>query len=150
MRLSGLSNQWKTIDVVRSQFTCDQTDDDPALDLHNQMIHDLLDFLLDQDGPCLYIGTSLSQLNFNTRDAYRQFDSVPSFATVHIRKRNRCDETLVYSVGYRLIHRRRPTSHWTQSLTSEVQVAGMLVLNALAYADIPQRPDPKPTHSDCG
>lgn len=78
MRLSGLSNQHKTLKGLLEWFpenherNCEQ--------FTVPTMGRLLRYLLLVDGPDLWVGSSMSLLNFNARDTMHQSDDVPSLA----------------------------------------------------------------------
>ena len=72
MKISGLANQWMTRDGLFASFYSEPyTDPSGRLDVRDQMVLELLSHMESLDGNDIYVGTSHSLLNFNTRDVVR-------------------------------------------------------------------------------
>lgn len=147
MKISGLANQWMTRDGLFASFDSEPyTDRNGRLDIRDQMVLKLLAHLESLDGNDIYVGTSHSLLNFNTRDVVRPSDRVPPFAFMHVAWGSPKHDCWVYRVSSRRLDRGRPTSDWYDVDCTSVAEAANLIVDALAYAEVPQRP--KPLHND--
>lgn len=130
MRINGLSCQWQTRDrLLEFLEECSR----------GEGMRRLLLYLESLEGPDLWAGTSHSTLNLNTRDVVRASDRVPPF--IYIASLNEADvQTLDrYRLEYREVIGIRPTNKWLQREVDGVATAATLILEALQYAESPQR-----------
>lgn len=130
MRISGLSNQWKTRDGL---FYAVAEDPDPAADrLCNEryrVTRELLLHLEQLEGPDIWIGTSHRMLNFNLRDTTHQFDHIPSFLTVVAFDVQRDPPKCGYRVGFSLTG-----ADWEEHDIVDVREAANMILRLLPGA----------------
>ncbi|TWT50658.1 hypothetical protein Pla22_34010 [Rubripirellula amarantea] len=139
MKISGLANQWKTRDGLFANFDTEPyVNADGRLDIRGPMIKDLLTTLESRNGRDVYVGTSHSLLNFNTRDVSCDSDRVPSFARVYITWGLPSHDCWVFRVSARKLDRGRPTDIWYDIHCAHVATAADRIVDALAYADLPQ------------
>lgn len=103
MRISGLSNQWKTRDGLFATYAvAHDSNADPICNERSRVIRDLLLYLESLAGPDLWIGTSHRMLNFNLRDTSHELDHLPSFLTVHTYTITDDPPQCGYRIGYSL------------------------------------------------
>lgn len=133
MRIHGLSNQWLTSD----QF-CEWFSDLSARNDKARMLHQLLVRLESCDGPEIWAGISLSEVNLVYRDSRCHDDWVPPFATLGVVVRGDSAQ-LSYQIGFRVVEGKRPTDEWTTVETDDLDEAAALVMDAVAYATVHQR-----------
>ncbi|MDB4778357.1 hypothetical protein OAG68_02760 [bacterium] len=139
LRISGLSNQWKSRDGLFRRFA--HIDPDFAivsLPSWAQKFCMLVHELESLTGPDLFIGSSLACMNFNTRDTKSRDDNVPSFAYVEILEDKSSGE-MYYQIAKRQICGVRPTTDWKNEITDKPDVAARLIREAADYADSPVR-----------
>ena len=139
MKVSGLSNQWQSRDGLVLRFA----QIDPETEFSNlpewgKMFLLLLEELESLDGPDLFIGTSLGEMNFNLRDTIRQSDRVPSFALVQIVDDKKSGK-MYYQFPNRQVLQHRPTNEWKKATTAHASVVAKAIRNAADYAEVPVR-----------
>lgn len=139
VKISGLSNQWKSRDGLFRRFA--QIDPDSELSTlpeWTQKFTSLIHALEGTEGPDIFIGSSLSCMNFNNRDAKSQNDNVPSFAYLEI-----LDDKTTGKYYYRIEKRRiangRPTDEWLVETTEDPALVARHIRNAVDFADVPVR-----------
>ncbi|MEM6689903.1 MAG: hypothetical protein AAF664_10775 [Planctomycetota bacterium] len=103
MKISGLSNQWKTRDGLFGSFIdglCDRSD--PILHQRCLAIRRLLESLESIDGPDIWVGTSHQLMHFVLRDATHPFDQVSSFVHAHTYDISADPPECGYRIGFSL------------------------------------------------
>jgi hypothetical protein len=100
---------------------------------------ELLLALEKHDGPMLWAGTSHSQLNLTTRDAHDFRDCAPSFVRVYAYDAEQPNQAASYQIECRKVIDTRPNNEWVTHKVEGVDRAIELILDALKYADSPQR-----------
>jgi hypothetical protein len=128
MRISGLSNQWKTRDGLFGEFA-DEPEFDPVCNERSRVIRELLLHLESRDGPDLWIGTSHRLLNFNLRDTTYQFDRIPTFVTVESFDITRDPPTCGYRVGFSITG-----DQWEHHDIIDVEEAASMILRLIPGA----------------
>ncbi len=101
MKISGLSNQWKTRDELFEAFSID-AEGDPLCNERSRVIREFLLHLETLDGPELWIGTSHHYLNFCRRDVEHQFDYIPTFVSLEAYDIQREPSVCGYRIGFSL------------------------------------------------
>jgi hypothetical protein len=140
MPIQGLSNQWKTYEGLIHLFAEIRGEDTqcPA-EQQNRMIRHFLETLHAKPGPTIYVGTSHSLMNFSTRDVNSIHDRTQPFAYVSIVSKSASLDDHMFRIETRDVVDDRPTGNWIIQHTSDVHAAVALLVDSLAYADIPQR-----------
>jgi hypothetical protein len=134
MRISGLSNQWKTRDGLFGMYAVAEDPDpgaDPVCNECSRITRELLLRLEQFDGPDIWIGTSHRMLNFNLRDTTHQFDHIPSFLTVVAFDVQRDPPKCGYRVGFSLTG-----ADWEEHDIIDVQEAADMILRLLRDAGV--------------
>ncbi len=139
-RISGLSNQWRTREGLLESFALglDANSDTTSVEACRMMQRFLL-HLESFDSPGLWAGTSHSHVNLVVRDVVNKFDRVPPVATIGVIVKDSDPPGCVYPIGRRLVVGKRPTNEWGCVDTADLDSATRLVLDALAYSQVPQR-----------
>ena len=80
MKVSGLSNQWKTRDGLFDSFVAHLSAHSSAI-LHERTaaVWRLLESLESIEGPVVWVGTSHNLMHFVLRDTTHEFDHIPTF-----------------------------------------------------------------------
>lgn len=138
MRISGLSNQWETRDGLFDDFAALPSEGLlEGIPCQYSKIRELFDSLERIEGPDVYIGTSLSAMNFSNRDVVHQNDRTQPFAFVHVVGKTQDD--LCYRTETRRLDGNRPTTEWITQDIKDADQTATLILEALLYADVPPR-----------
>ncbi|WP_425396902.1 hypothetical protein [Aeoliella sp.] len=130
MEISGLSNQWETRHGLFDSFGSSS---------RGVAMRYLLLRLEAMDGPSVWGGTSHSTLNLVTRDVANYYDRIPSFVYIDAVESKSSPRKVLYRVKFRRVVGIRPTNQWVSCDVLDVDIAVSLILEALKYADSPQR-----------
>lgn len=134
MAVRGLSNQWQTYDALISRFAAS----DP-LDMCEKypMIRNLLVTLNQRSESTIYIGTSLSVMNFSVRDAVSMEDRTQPFAYVTVDPMERGSDIYIYRTATRKLLGIRPTTQWISHQSKDVDDVVDRLIASSAYFEIP-------------
>ena len=103
MKVSGLTNQWKTREGLFDSFVMGlSAHSDPILHERCGAVHRLLESLESIDGPDLWVGTSHSLMHFVLRDTSHQFDHIPTFVHAYTYDVSDDPPKCGYRVGFSL------------------------------------------------
>ncbi len=139
LKISGLSNQWQSRDGLLRRFAqIDPDAETSTLPEWAQKFFSLIHELERMEGPDIFIGSSLSCMNFNNRDTTSQHDRVPSFAYLEILA-DKTSGTYYYRIEMRRIASSRPTDDWFAESTKDPALVAQYIRNAVDYADVPVR-----------
>ena len=131
MEISGLSNQWQSRERLFSDFArIDPGTKVSELPEWAIKFSDLIHALEDMPGPDLFIGSSVSWMNFNNRDVRHPKDHVPSFAFLEIVDDN-AGSGMTYRITTREIVGNRPTAEWVTQYTPDSEIAAAKILSLI-------------------
>ena len=130
MKVSGLSNQWKTRDGLFDSFAAGLNEEsDPMLLERCRAVHQLLETLESIDGPDLWVGTSHSLMHFLLQDAKHQFDEVRCFVQVYAYEMSDDPPQCAYRIGFSM-----NGADWDDTDLSDPLEAAQLIKRLLGFA----------------